>query len=38
MKRIMPVLVLTAAALGSVDKLIVPEAGSGDMYEAEIAC
>ena len=24
--------------LGLVDKLIGPEAGSGDMYEAEIAC
>jgi CO/xanthine dehydrogenase Mo-binding subunit len=24
--------------LGPVDKLIGPEAGSGDVYEAEIAC
>lgn len=24
--------------LGPVDKLIDPEAGGGDMYEAEIAC
>ena len=29
---------LTCAALGTVDKLIGPEAGGCDMYEAEIAC
>ncbi|MBX7461842.1 hypothetical protein K3180_12670 [Qipengyuania sp. YG19] len=28
----------TTRNLGPVDKLIGPEAGGGDMYEAEIAC
>ncbi|MBA4765733.1 MAG: hypothetical protein H2048_09675 [Erythrobacter sp.] len=30
--------VFVAYPLGPVDKLIGPEAGGGDMYEAEIAC
>ena len=29
---------LAVACLGSVDKLIGPEASGGDMYEAEVAC